>query len=78
MRYLVECEDDLILKNITVNNKVKISTVTDNVGLEAEFESKKRPFGAMEYKCPLCGAMFLDGSNEGPVYCSKCGVRRIV
>lgn len=71
MRYLVETENELMLKNIKINNKCKISSLGPS---EAVFEVEEA-FNLFKIKCGGCGEItFTDKMIN---YCPMCGARRV-
>lgn len=75
MRYLVETEDTLVLKNIQLNNKCTITPAADNVVGEADFHETYSPeIDVYMGVCPVCGRS-LSAVHEHIRYCMRCGTR---
>lgn len=73
MRYLVETEDELILKNISVNNKCIIVPAVNIIG-EMPFDEKQDENGLTTCVCPKCGR-FLSAYDEPICFCMHCGTK---
>lgn len=77
MRYLVETEDELVLKNIQVNNKCTIFPAADNVVGEGDFNEVYLPeIKVYTGVCPVCGRT-QSVVKEHIGYCMACGTRNI-
>lgn len=70
MRYLIETDDELVLKNVLINNQCKISAL----GLsEAEFNIEEA-FNLYRIECTGCNEVTY--SDKMINYCPMCGARR--
>lgn len=75
MRYLVITDDELVLKNIKMNNSCVILPAEDGVHGTADFHETYSPeSGVAVGVCPVCGrtiAAFKERIN----YCGGCGTK---
>lgn len=70
MRYLVITDDELVLKNIKLNNSCTIAPAASLDRMEMPFE--KMESGVM---CPWCGAMLMAATGMQVNYCMNCGTK---
>lgn len=75
MRYLVITDDELVLKNIKLNNSCIILPAAENVTGEADFHETYSPASGMVIgTCPVCGRT-LSAYKERISYCMGCGTK---
>ena len=71
-KYLVVTNDELVLKNIQINNgALSIHEVGDYCGEEGRWIRVYGRFGAKEWECSHCHSRFKTPGR----YCNVCGAR---
>ena len=74
-KYVVITNDDMVLKNIQLNNSVlSIKELPDYSGEEGRWERIGSRFGKPKWACTRCRSV----SNREARYCNVCGSRNKV